>query len=457
MLPEVIFLEFAPSFRDSITIDELFSSNPDPVLKSFQNLVKKIGKVNIAIEDWKSANKKSEELEDNKHRIDTILMDASDIITEQLANAWKNDEQKEKIKFKLLFRNGQIELYLNDDTLGIYRPSVRSLGFLWYLRFYVDLIAEMLDVNNNKIILIEEPAIFLHPEAQIDLLERVFLSMIPDSSQVVYTTHSPFMITNDRLNRSVKVCIKREGDKGANIVGVGGGIGTKPIKLLVRKFKYNILDATIDYRPVLIVEGPDDKEILSSLYHKCCNKNIKETLVIVPAGGAGEISKLLRIVCAFTDNVSILVDNDDAGKAAIKACDPKLYKKHYTVHDIQPHSLTIEDLIPLDIYIEAVNKCYLYNVFNNVEYVPITQVEIEDKGVKIINGKKEANKNLNGILEKIAHLFDKKGYICIENYSDNYLKEVINNYASDLIIKKAYKSHISYIKTFVTPFNRHKK
>lgn len=449
-LPEIIFFRINASMRDSISIVELFKDTNDKEVKSFQNLIKKVGEVDIPIDEWKLSMKKNNKVAKNKKRkIDLQLIDASDKITKKINEAWKT-EDKEDITFKIFFRDGEIELKIEDETLGEYKPSDRSDGFLWYLRFYVDLITEMLDESKNKIILIEEPGVYLHPEAQIDLLDRVFLKLIPDLHQVIYTTHSPFLISNERLNRTVRVAIKLKGSRGAVISGVGGGINSKPIKLLIRKFKYNILDEMIEKHPALVVEGADDKELLSILYYKIYNESINKKLALIPTGGSGEIHKVAPIVKAFTEKIFILVDNDEGGNVAIENLKKVKFQPTclYSIKDILPKKRTIEDIIPLHIYLEAVNDFYESFKFKNQDFKPIRDDDLLKKGKRIIKGRVEENKILYGILEIIRNYFDEIGYISITKFDDTYKKEEINVIAAEIINDKVDKGSISYILDF---------
>lgn len=449
-LPEIIFFTKSPNFNNSITIEELFVEPTTPEQRSFQNLVKIIGEINIPKEDWKKALSKKGNYESKRHKIDAILLEANQKITDKINKAW-NTESDDKINFHLQFRGNRIDLSIGDETNGHYNPSDRSTGFLWYLRFYVDLIAEMLSSNKNKIILIEEPGVYLHPEAQIDLLERVFLDLIPETSQIIYTTHSPFLISNEKLNRSVRVAIKGKKDKGAKFKGVGGGLNSYPIKLLRRKFKYNILDSEIMDRPILVVEGADDKEILQALFEKVLGKENYKKIAIVPAGGAGEVPKIVKLAGAFADNVFVLVDNDEAGKNAIESIkdNKQETKELFTTNDILKNTKTIEDLCPVHLYIEALNDCYDSFAFGNTPFVCLKKnFKLPSKGIVLKNGKHSKTNKLNGILDKVMNLFAEKNYIQISKYKDEYKKEEINNLVSDLIIKRANAGDLNHIETF---------
>ena len=75
----------------------------------------------------------------------------------------------------------------------------RSRGFVWFFSF----LAWYEDVKRkceNIILLLDEPGLSLHGKAQADLL-RYFEQELKPHHQVIYTTHSPFMVDPDHFER----------------------------------------------------------------------------------------------------------------------------------------------------------------------------------------------------------------------------------------------------------------
>src|SRR5438132_2122580 len=75
--------------------------------------------------------------------------------------------------------------------------SERSAGFVWFFSFLVKF-AQVQKTAGNLILLLDEPGLTLHGKAQGDLL-RYFAEKLAPKHQVVYTTHSPFMVPPDDL------------------------------------------------------------------------------------------------------------------------------------------------------------------------------------------------------------------------------------------------------------------
>lgn len=79
--------------------------------------------------------------------------------------------------------------------------SERSNGLRWYLETFIDAKANNLP-KRNVVYLFDEPGCFLHVNAQKELV-RLFGHLANQDNQVVYTTHSPYMLdtVNDGIHR----------------------------------------------------------------------------------------------------------------------------------------------------------------------------------------------------------------------------------------------------------------
>jgi hypothetical protein len=94
--------------------------------------------------------------------------------------------------------------------------SIRGNGRCsdWLARsFYLVFLVERSDSHADAILLLDEPGVSLHPLAQQDL--SAFFDGLAADNQLLYTSHSPFLIDADRLDRARKVYV---GDDGASRV-----------------------------------------------------------------------------------------------------------------------------------------------------------------------------------------------------------------------------------------------
>lgn len=93
--------------------------------------------------------------------------------------------------------------------------SERSAGFVWFFSFLVKF-AQVKNDSNPVILLLDEPGLTLHGKAQADLL-RFFDEKLAPFHQVIYSTHSPFLVpANDMA--SIRVVQDMVDMKGARRV-----------------------------------------------------------------------------------------------------------------------------------------------------------------------------------------------------------------------------------------------
>lgn len=93
-----------------------------------------------------------------------------------------------------------LEIRVKNRRTGVSLPlRNRSKGFNWFFSFLVWFKKIQEDNSNNYILLLDEPGLNLHASAQDNLLR--FLKDLSVDYQIIYTTHSPFMIESDNLTK----------------------------------------------------------------------------------------------------------------------------------------------------------------------------------------------------------------------------------------------------------------
>lgn len=131
------------------------------------------------------------------------------MITEQIRRVWS---QEPTIEIKLNVNGKVLYIDITDDTTVFDTPESRSLGFRWYLSFYINLLAQSFEARANEFVfLIDEPGIHLHPSGQKDLVK--VLEDLAAKNQLIFTTHSPFMINREYPQRVRLVTKTKEGTR----------------------------------------------------------------------------------------------------------------------------------------------------------------------------------------------------------------------------------------------------
>jgi len=163
--------------------------------------------------------------------------------------------------------------------------------------------------GNNIIYLIEEPETFLHPTAQLDLLNA--FKDLSNENQIIITTHSPVFAGATSVN-GVVLCKKDIQSNYSNaskvndtefLMGIVDELGIKP--------SYNLRD---HHEKIVFVESSND----AKFYHLLCDKLIGSKLLqnnkilVLPFGGGEDIESFLNIDYFDSSNrgLYLIIDSD---------------------------------------------------------------------------------------------------------------------------------------------------
>ena len=195
-MPKLIFFDAISVIKDRVDMDSLLSEGDGS--RTEKNLLK-IGNVDdpaIIFEDSTRGRRATEE--------------TSREITRRIQEVWS---QEPSLEIKLRVNGKLLYIDFSDETTVYDTPKSRSPGFLWYLSFYINFIATTNEAKANEyLFLLDEPGLHLHPSGQKDLTH--LLEDLSKKNQLIYTTHSPFMIDRNHPER-VRVVIKKE--KGTQV------------------------------------------------------------------------------------------------------------------------------------------------------------------------------------------------------------------------------------------------
>jgi len=192
-LPKIAYFDDIPLIKNRVDYYSLVDGRPG--FTTERNLLKigGIQDVETIFEDSTHGRRASEE--------------ASRIITEQIRTVWS---QEPTVEVKLSVNGKVLYIDISDSTTVLDTPESRSLGFRWYLSFCINFLAQTKESSTNEyIFLIDEPGIHLHPAGQKDLVK--VLESLSLKNQVIYTTHSPFMINREYPERVRLVTKSKEG------------------------------------------------------------------------------------------------------------------------------------------------------------------------------------------------------------------------------------------------------
>jgi energy-coupling factor transporter ATP-binding protein EcfA2 len=188
----------------------------------------------------------------------------------------------------------------------------RSAGFIWFFSFLLWLRHIRRDRTGDYIFLLDEPGLGLHARAQMDMMRFIREQVLP-AYQVIYTTHTPFMIAPDALDgvRTVE-----DADDGNVVLGTKVGdrfLSMDPDTLFPIRaaLAYDVTKRAMVGRQTLLVDRPSDV-----LYLKWFSRELQEhgrehldpEWSIVPIGGLDSIAPFAALFAEPTQKIAVLTD-----------------------------------------------------------------------------------------------------------------------------------------------------
>jgi energy-coupling factor transporter ATP-binding protein EcfA2 len=306
-----------------------------------------------------------QKVSDRKKERSILLQSAGTKLTTEFRNWWKQGAYR----FRFEADGDHFRIWVSDDL----RPEEvelegRSTGLQWFLSFYLVFLVESKDSHEGSILLLDEPGLSLHPLAQQDLTH--FFDGLARTNQILYTTHSPFLIDADQLNRARKVYVADDGT--SKLSSDLQFQGTEKTRRAAGYTVWSALGIAVaesflyGCQPV-IVEGPSDQHYLTAMkLHLIKLGKLKPAreMVFPPAGGAKGVKAVTAIIAAKDEQLPrVLFDGDAVGVQTIQQLKNSLYasqpEKLFCVTDfISIPNAEIEDLMPPDMIVKAVDTIF---------------------------------------------------------------------------------------------------
>ena len=248
--------------------------------------------------------------------------------------------------------------------------GTRSRGFVWFFSFlawYQQLRKE----DKNLILLLDEPGLSLHAKAQADLL-RYFEAELAYHHQLIYTTHSPFMIDPMHFER-VRIVQDLSLEPGSDdLPDEKQGTKVTPDVLKATQDSLFPLQGALGYEihqtlfigpNNLVVEGSSDLlyiETMSALLQQKSKTGLSPDWTITPVGGSDKVPTFVALIGANTKlNIAVLIDYQKKDRQMIENLyKKKLLKKNhvFTYADfVGNNEADVEDMFDPKFYLKLVN------------------------------------------------------------------------------------------------------
>lgn len=281
---------------------------------------------------------------------------ASVAMTDRFADWW----EQRKHRFRYHIDGPMFRVWVADDL----DPSEieldqRSAGMQYFFSFYLVFLVEAEAAHANSVLLLDEAGLQLHGTAQAKIVK--FLEKLAGTNQTLYTTHSPFMIDGDHLER-VRVVYE---DAGTGTTKVSADVWPKDkdsLFPLQAALGYAISQSLFFSPRQLVVEGITDYWLLKAMSRLLSSQGktaLREDVVLTPSGGVKHLMPLAALLTAHKIDFRVLVDGDEPGRSKGREVKDKLLVDSFFVSDYcLDGGIEIEDLFSEEVYVKAVAEAY---------------------------------------------------------------------------------------------------
>jgi len=292
---------------------------------------------------------------------DDKTIKALDLASERLStNLNKLWAQGSGLTFQLRHQGQEVHFLVDDPSIRTRkaRMSKRSEGATQFFRISMMLYARRSkNPANSFIYLFDEPGVYLHPQGQRDLMQ-VF-ERVADGSQLVYSTHSLFMLNQNFPQRHRLIYKDKDGTK----------VDQKPYRqnwklatdALGVYLTSNILFAT----KILLVEGDSDPIYIYELFRQLnAFGQIDVDLNSLGIMSFSDYQNLRFLIQVFRrspsdSGIAVLSDGDATGKGILKRIDDLASAENVTLLELRD-SCSIENYcLFIPEFLAAVEKAVL--------------------------------------------------------------------------------------------------
>ena len=322
-----------------------------------------------------SASKKTvkltkEQLQDlatKKERYAKLFKEAGERLTREFNQWWRQG----KYKFEFAFDNGNLTIFVTDSE-GVRAPlDARSVGIQWFLSFFLVFTLESQLFYTNTIMLLDESGATLHGLAQQDLVR--FFDELSKTNQIIYSTHSSYMLPTDQLNRTKIVYKDTKGHSiVANDLNAKSNASKASLIPINTAVSMQISESVLNESTPVIVTSDVDKiylNFMKSYLNSQGMVNIQhlERPVIFVKTGENGIEGTAQVLANDGNLPTLFIENKGQNVLLADELANSLYSKS-PKKVVTPKALgqmqTIEDFIPYEIFALSCGN-YLVDIYGS--------------------------------------------------------------------------------------------
>ncbi|MEU5045941.1 ATP-dependent nuclease [Streptomyces griseorubiginosus] len=332
---------------------------------------------------------------DQHERLLRELENSGNVISDEVFEYWSQNTELE-VQLKVLLPEAGAQAPFDvGPILQIrvfnrrHRASVpfddRSRGFVWFFSFlaYFNELEAAGTTDLILILLLDEPGLSLHGRAQADLLRLIEERLAP-KHQVLYTTHSPFMVDPGNLQRVRTVIdMERGGAKVSSEIFKADEDTAFP---LLAAMGVEMTQTLFVGEHTLLLEGPSDLiylDVLTDVAEANGSTGLDPRWVKTPIGGSGKVSTFVTLLGANKLNVAVLVDSSTKDVGAVQRLRDNGQLAKNGLVEISEFTGTadadVEELFDRDFYLDLVNRAYASQLTK-----PISASELNAKDPRVV-------------------------------------------------------------------------
>lgn len=251
----------------------------------------------------------SRSLDDRFYRLNAASINLSKSIQEIWNPSNKTDEAS---NLEIVADGQSLKVVVTDLSGAKVELDQRSEGFQWMVSFFIVFESQADNDYKNCILLLDEPATSLHALKQKEFIKTI--SKLAEKNQTIYTTHSPFMISQDELDlvRIVELTDRGVGTKVNNKI-----VSNDPAALfpLQQALGYNLAQSMFTAKKNVLLEGLTDLRYLEGI-NSLFEKDLDSNIALLPVGTSAKISYYASMLSNNDLKTVALLDSDSAGDKA---------------------------------------------------------------------------------------------------------------------------------------------
>ena len=300
------------------------------------------------------------------------LESASIAITDEIFEYWQQNRQL-KVQFDVSQADPRDPAPMNEGKIlhvrienARHRVTVsfdeRSKGFVWFFSFlsYFSHLEET--EEGDLVILLDEPGTALHAMAQKDFL-RFMDERLAEQCQVIYTTHSPFMVDLNKLQR-VRTVQDMDG-RGTVVSHDAVENDSETVFPLQMAMGYQMAQTLFLAPHCLMVNSAADLiylQVLGGMVVESSGSRIDPRWVVIPVGSAENLPTFVSLLGDNYVSVAVMMDITPTNKERVERINKEKNSKEENslkwVEVTRVRDADIEDLLDAGVYLELVNRAY---------------------------------------------------------------------------------------------------